>query len=85
MVVMWKMFETKDELFRKELQNDKSFWKKEEIVEDYLCRNIQGVSKKRTDHYLMIAQLLKHPQKKLRPFSKSPFRGLLKNVQNLEI
>ena len=46
---------------------------------------LQGVSKKRTDHYLMIAQLLKHPQKKLRPFSKSPFRGLLENVQNLYI
>ena len=35
MVVMWKMFETKMKLFTKELQHDKSFWKKEEIVEDY--------------------------------------------------
>ena len=35
MVVMWKMFETKKKLFPKELQHDKSFWKKEEIVEDY--------------------------------------------------
>ena len=35
MVLMWKMFETKKELFPKELQHDKSFWKKEEIVEDY--------------------------------------------------
>ena len=33
----------------------------------------------------MIAQLLKYPQKKLRPFSKSSIRGLLKNVQNLKI
>ena len=35
MVVMWKMFDTKKELFPKELQHDKSFWKKEENVEDY--------------------------------------------------
>ena len=33
----------------------------------------------------MIAQLLKIPQKKWRPYSESPFRGLLKNVQKLEI
>ena len=33
----------------------------------------------------MMAQLLQNSQKNLRPFSKSPFRGLLKNVQNLEI
>ena len=32
-----------------------------------------GCFKKRTDHYLMIAQLLKYPQKKLRLFSKSLF------------
>ena len=35
MVVMWKMFETKMKLFTKELQYDKSFWKKEEIVKDH--------------------------------------------------
>ena len=34
-IVMWKIFETKKELFPKELQHDKSFRKKEEIVEDY--------------------------------------------------
>ena len=33
----------------------------------------------------MIAQLLKQPQKKQRRFSKGPFLGLLKNVQNHKI
>ena len=31
MVVMWKMFETKKKLFPKELQHDKSFWKKKKL------------------------------------------------------
>ena len=46
---------------------------------------IQGVSKKRCDRFLPISQPQKHPQKRLRAFSNSPFRWLLEIVQKLKV